>query len=136
MLDQTNLASTIKPLLRVWIRWQTKFSLRPGINVGFTLDPFPDFSKPYNLSPTAGPLLAQTKSFLAIQAFISEIALGTADIRVLIPKKQDFINGWLATRIPVILDVSAGYDAHIVFPTKDDHLFRYGNNEIWRNGQT
>jgi hypothetical protein len=107
-----------------------------GVKVGFTLDPFPDFSKPYNLTPTAGPFLAQAKSFLAIQAFISEIALGTADIRALIPKKQELVNSWLATGIPVILDVSAGYDAHFVFPTKDNQLFRFGNNEIWRNGQT
>ena len=107
---------------------------RTGIAVGFTLDTLPGAG--YNLTPSAGPALAQTRAFLAIEPFISEIALGTDDLRNLLSLKQGFVNGWLAAGVPLILDVSPGYDAHIVFPAKNNAYWRIANDDIWHNGQT
>ena len=62
--------------------------------------------------------------------------MGTDDLRSLLPLKQGFIDGWLAASVPVILDVSPGYDAHIVFPAKNNGYSRIANDDIWHNGQT
>ena len=104
------------------------------INIGFVLDPLP--GPKYSLTPTAATSLAATRSFLAIEPFISEIAMGTDDLRSLIPLKQQFVNAWLTAGVPFILDVSPGYDAHIVFPKADYSYWRIPNDVIWHNGQT
>ena len=109
-------------------------SSQTGISVGFTLDPLPGTS--YSLTPSAGSALARSRSFLAIEPFISEIALGTDDLRTLLPLKQGFLNRWLSAGVPVILDVSPGYDAHIVFPAANNDYWRIANDDIWHNGQT
>jgi LGFP repeat len=108
--------------------------LRPGIKIGFMLDPLP--VNAYQLTPAAGPALAAAQSFLAITPFISEISLGTDDLRALLPSKQQFVQAWLNAGVPFILDVSPGYDAHIVFPAADNRYWRIANNDIWHNGQT
>ena len=105
-----------------------------GISVGFTLDPLPGTE--YSLTPSAGPALTTSRSFLAIEPFISEIALGTDDLRTLLPLKQGLMNRWLSAGVPVILDVSPGYDAHIVFPAPNNGYQRIANDDIWHNGQT
>ncbi len=104
------------------------------VDIGFVLDTLP--GNGYNVTPNAKGFLAATKSFLAIECFISEIALGTDDLRDLIPRKNIFVSNWVQAGVPFILDVSPGYDAHIVFPTKDDSYWRIANNDIWHNGQT
>ena len=104
------------------------------INIGFVLDPLP--GPEYSLTPSTATALAATRSFLAIEPFISEIAMGTDDLRSLIPLKQQFVNAWLTAGVPFILDVSPGYDAHIVFPKADYSYWRIPNDVIWHNGQT
>jgi hypothetical protein len=103
------------------------------IDVGFILDPLPGTA--YSLTPSAGPALAGTDSFLAIAPFISEIAMGTDDLRDLIPAKQQLVNAWINSGVPYILDVSPGYDAHIVFPAADLSYWRIPNDQIWHNAQ-
>ncbi|MGB6742816.1 MAG: hypothetical protein WBE38_04090, partial [Terracidiphilus sp.] len=109
-------------------------SRETGIQVGFMLDPLP--GNAYSLTPSSGAALAQTKSFLAIKPFISEIAMGTDDLRTLLPMKQNLVEAWLAAGVPFLLDVFPGYDAHIVFPAKNNAYWRIANNDIWHNGQT
>ena len=58
---------------------------------------------------------------------------GSPQLTELIAWKRDYISAWVNTGIPVILDVSSGYDAHRVFGA--DNPPRYGNNEPWRVGQ-
>ena len=109
-------------------------STKTGIQVGFILDPLP--GNAYSLTPYAGAALAQAKSFLAIRPFISEIAMGSDDLRALLPSKQSYVEAWLAAGVPLLLDVSPGYDAHIVFPAKNNAYWRIANDDIWHNGQT
>ncbi len=109
-------------------------SVSRHIDIGFVLDPLP--GKSYNLTPSAKGPLAGARSFLAIESFISEIAMGTDDILALIPRKQIYVSNWVASGVPFILDVSSGYDAHIVFPAKGDSNWRIPNEELLHNGQT
>jgi hypothetical protein len=129
------------------------YALR-GVRVGFTLDALPpDHDAAFKPSPKkTGPLLARQAAVLAIQPFIPEVFRGFAtglcrgadsgcdardgsppELEQLLEWKRDFISGWVSTGIPVILDVSSGYDAHLVFA--EDNPPRYGNNESWRLGQ-
>jgi hypothetical protein len=128
------------------------YALR-GVRVGFTLDALPpDHGASFKPSPMkTGPMLAKQKAVLAIQPFIPEVFRGLAtglcrdadsncdardgspQLAQLIAWKRDYISAWVNTGIPVILDVSSGYDAHRVFGT--DNPPRYGNNEPWRLGQ-
>jgi hypothetical protein len=81
---------------------------------------------------------------LAIQPFNPEVftgrcltgedcdaVTGSEKLEELLTWKEQFVSSWVSTGIPVILDVSPGYDAHIVFPGAP----RYGNNDQWRDGQ-
>jgi hypothetical protein len=69
------------------------------------------------------------RSFLAIEPFISEIAMGTDDLRSVIPLKHQFVDAWLSAGVPLVLDVSPGYDARTVFPAADNRFSRIGNND-------
>jgi hypothetical protein len=128
------------------------YALR-GIRVGFTLDALPpEHAASFKPSPKkTGPLLSRQRAVLAIQPFIPEVFRGLAtglcrdadsncdahdgspQLAELIAWKRDYISAWVNTGIPVILDVSSGYDAHRVFAA--DNPPRYGNNEPWRLGQ-
>jgi hypothetical protein len=77
-----------------------------------------------------------TNSFLAIEPFISEIGMGTDALPDLLSRKQSFVWDWLSAGVPFILDVSSGYDAHIVFPHDGDQYWRIPNDVIWHNGRT
>lgn len=128
------------------------YALR-GVRVGFTLDALPpDHKVSFKPSPKrTGPKLAQQRAVLAIQPFIPEVFRGLAtglcrepgsncdahggspQLGELIAWKHDYISAWVNTGIPVILDVSSGYDARNVF--RETNPPRYGNNEPWRRGQ-
>ncbi len=144
--------------------WQDTGGNNGGINVGFTLDVFPDMIPADSIDPNSpffratpqstGPYLLQHPSVLAVQAFIPEIVTGICNnvlhpgadcdkvagspaLDSLINWKRSFVQRWVATKLPVILDVSPGYDAHIVFdPKKFKSDERWGNNEPWRNNQS
>ena len=128
------------------------YALR-GVRVGFTLDALPpDHNASFKPSPKrTGPLLARQRAVLAIQPFIPEVFRGFAtglcreagsdcdarggsqQLTELVAWKRDYISAWVNTGIPVILDVSSGYDAHRVFAA--DNPPRYGNNDPWRLAQ-
>jgi hypothetical protein len=112
----------------------------------------PDHGASFKPSPKkTGPLLAKQRAVLAIQPFIPEVFRGLAaglcrdadsncdardgspQLAELIAWKRDYVSAWVSTGVPVILDVSSGYDAHRVFGA--DNPPRYGNNEPWRLGQ-
>ncbi|GAB4187633.1 MAG: hypothetical protein Kow00108_24550 [Calditrichia bacterium] len=107
-----------------------------GIKVGFAIDVLPTgTSAPGSFRPdpqSTGPYLAQQQSILAIQCFISEIWQNTVDEMQMIDWKRNFASQWMETGIPFIMDISPGYDAHLVFPGS----VIYGNNSIWRDSLT
>jgi hypothetical protein len=117
-----------------------------GVHVGFTLDALPpEHNARFKPSPAqTGRWLAQQPAVLAIQPFIPEVFTGRCQIgegcdavdgspqlQDMIDWKRQFVSGWVSTGIPVILDVSPGYDARRVFPCGT----RFGNNAAWRDGQ-
>lgn len=102
-----------------------------GINVGFFIDALPRGTNAPGVfkpsSQTTAPDLENQSSILGIMCFIPEIWLGTSDEVALAYWKRDFSAGWEATGIPFLMDVSPGYDAHIVFPGSP----LYGLNITW-----
>jgi hypothetical protein len=80
------------------------------------------------LAENTGPWLREQASFLAVQAFIPEVYRGTSNEEDLLEFKQDYLQGWIDQRLPVMLDVDPGYDAHVVFPRSES----WGNHRGWR----
>jgi len=107
-----------------------------GKHVGFALDVLPpDSYAPgaFKATPSAtGPWLAQEASVLAIQCFLPEIWTGMNDEHDLIQWKRTYHLSWKNTGIPLIHDLTPGYDAHIVFPSSPV----YGNTQSWRDLQS
>jgi hypothetical protein len=115
-----------------------------GVLIGFTLDLLPspvdvnnggcgkdDFVK-NTFTPTSentGPWLREQASFLAVQAFIPEVYLGSSNDDSLLAFKESYLQGWIDQRLPVMLDVDPGYDAHVVFPRSES----WGLNRGWRD---
>jgi hypothetical protein len=101
------------------------------VDVGFLIDaPPPDTFAPGRFRPQCwmtGPHLAQRESILGVMCFIPEVGVGSSDDQRLITWKRMFAQGWASTGIPFLMDVSPGYDAHIVFPGS----VRYGLNSTW-----
>jgi hypothetical protein len=107
---------------------------RSGVRVGFFLDPLPPSSNApgvFKPSPErTGPALEKSSAVLGIQAFIPEIWItGPATDPQRIAWKRDFSLRWSETGIPFVVDVSPGYDAHIVFPGS----VHYGFSAEWRD---
>ncbi|MET0535055.1 MAG: hypothetical protein ABW171_12590 [Steroidobacter sp.] len=136
-----------------------------GIAIGFTLDVLPpdhaERGRPRFLPTpsddgTARHLKRQA-AVLAIQPFIPEIHTGqcrldefcdspegSPALQKLLKWKYQFVKSWVHTDIPVMLDVSPGYDGRHVFKCKERpdrpctpelESRRYGNTEPWREGQ-
>lgn len=104
-----------------------------GVKVGFFLDALPrnSPSAPGAFRPTpaeTGPELAARSSILGLANFIPEIWADVPNETQRIAWKRDFSAAWAATGIPFLMDVSPGYDAHLVFPGS----VQYGHNETWR----
>jgi hypothetical protein len=101
------------------------------VKVGFLIDALPpDTYAPGKFRPSwqaTGPFLKNQQSILGIMCFIPEIWIGSSDDAEVIAWKQDFSSGWASTGIPFLMDVSPGYDAHIVFPSS----VRYGLSLDW-----
>jgi hypothetical protein len=109
-----------------------------GVQVGFLLDALPPGTfAPGAFRPSAeqtGPFLANTRSVLAINCFIPEIWVGSSDSAVLLAWKRDFLQRWQQTGLPVFVDVSPGYDAHLIFGSQAAPP--YGYTAEWREGLT
>jgi hypothetical protein len=108
-----------------------------GFYVGFTLDAQSSGHSGGCTSylPTAsaaGGWLAQTDAVLAILAFRDEWLASDNSEATRIANKRAFIDGWVGTGVPVILDISAGYDGHLIF----NNPVTYGNDDAWRNYQS
>ncbi len=103
-----------------------------GIRIGFALDILPPSTNApgfFKATPeNTSNWLTQQSSILAISCFIPEIWTGSSDDTFLTQWKRFFSSQWIDTGIPVIQDISPGYDAHIVFPGSPI----YGNTEQWR----
>ena len=105
-----------------------------GILVGFLIDPLPpETNAPGVFCPSpesTGPELVKTTSILGIQSFIPEIWVGkgpTTD--ELADWKGEYSRRWEASGVPFLMDISPGYDAHLVFPLSR----KYGFTTGWRS---
>jgi hypothetical protein len=137
----------------------TKVADQYGILIGFTLDPIGGL--PYSPNPrSAGTLFESTASVLAIQGYICEVFSGLirngppcsdpdwhnchpvdnnkplAHLEALADWKRATLQDWVGSGVPVILDVSNGFDGRIVW-AKDGAGF-WGDNleytyDHWRN---
>ena len=110
-----------------------------GVQIGFFIDAVPPGSTLSRASfkPSAvftAPSLRNTPSFLGIQCFAPEIFSGESGDDDLLSFKRGFISDWFATGIPVLVDVSPGYDGHLVFG--DDAKGAYGHSDEWIQGVT
>jgi hypothetical protein len=119
-----------------------------GVDVGFVIDPLENLSPrgpdacrrippPITYAPSAvttGRLLETSKEVIAVQSFRSELVASGAGPRQyanMVAHKRQFLASW-GGHLPVIADVSAGYDGHVVFPGTPS----YGHNDAWRNDQS
>lgn len=110
-----------------------------GVRVGFFLDATPENGSlphaTFKPSPAStAPWLSQTASLLGIQCFAPEIfadASGDSDI---LAWKRNLMRRWISTNIPVLVDVSPGYDGSIVFGANAHP--RYGLGKEWFDGMT
>jgi hypothetical protein len=93
------------------------------LSVGFTLDTIGGCG--YVATPAhAGSSLNSTAAVLSLMGFESEVFSGKVqpgnnndhNLTNLADWKKAAVSDWLATGVPMILDVSNGYDGHIVFP--------------------
>jgi hypothetical protein len=104
-----------------------------GVKVGFFLDVLPpNTNAPGGFKPspeTTGPFLLDTDAVLGIQCFIPEVWVGQARDVQLIQWKRTFSSNWFNTGVPLLMDVSAGYDNHLVFP---QNQLAFGYHNLWR----
>jgi hypothetical protein len=116
------------------------------ILVGFTLDTIG--GAPYSATPKeAGAVFEKTSSILAIQGFESEVFSrmthsgdNNADNNIarMADWKRDATRDWVATGVPVILDVSNGFDGRKVWAQVPGGPGWWGDNmkytdDRWRN---
>jgi hypothetical protein len=92
---------------------------RTGKKVGFFIDALPrGTNAPGGFKPspeTTGSKLWRAQSMLGIECFIPEVWLGSSDTEVVTNWKRDFSRRWFATGIPFLMDISPGYDGHLLF---------------------
>lgn len=121
--------------------------------VGFLLDIIGS-AVPYVATPaTAGPLLAAQPSVLAVSGFESEVFSGevltgpkggapidnnASNLGNLADWKRAAIGDWAASGLPVILDVSNGFDGRFIWKDSDGGVGFWGDNleytdDRWRN---
>jgi hypothetical protein len=107
------------------------------VKVGFFLDALPSGTNaPGRFRPTpegTGPCLRRTNAVLGIRCFLPEVWLGQRSEAARLEWKRDFAARWFRTGLPFLMDVSPGYDNHLVFP---DHRLRYGFDDAWREALT
>ena len=104
-----------------------------GVRIGFFIDPLPPNSNaPGIFKPipeSTGPELLNTDSILGIQSFIPEIwHPGAPSEAQLIAYKDNYSQRWSQTGLPFLMDVSPGYDAHIIW----QNAIVYGFSLTWQ----
>lgn len=104
-----------------------------GIKVGFLLDILPAGTGALGASFLAspedtGPHLRSAESVLGIECFIPEIWIGQTDDGTRLNWKRDFSRRWFLSGVPFFMDVSPGYDGHLIFKTVP-----YGLTTGWLN---
>lgn len=123
-----------------------------GIDIGFTLDVVPAEANGFTYTPQgSGSAFAAADSILAIQGFISEIYTNTIrngapnqaprdnnldNLPSIVRAKAARLDAWTQTEIPVLLDVSSGFDGRIVWKAQGTAF--WGDNldytsDEWRN---
>ena len=120
-----------------------------NINIGFTLDTISNPTGYAAFPKAAGHALEQTASVLAIQGFASEVFSGLIknssptpydnnvdQLETIANWKRQATSDWVSTGVPVILDVSNGYDGRIVWGNNPKGF--WGDNmdykeDRWRN---
>ncbi|HEY2514840.1 MAG TPA: hypothetical protein VGI39_28435 [Polyangiaceae bacterium] len=119
-----------------------------GVDVGFVIDPLEQklhalpadscgihpADTSYVASANAtGPLLGARPEVIAIQAYRSEItaAVPSYQYAAMTAHKRAYFESW-GRWLPVIGDVSAGYDSRILFQNPNI----YGHDDTWRNDQS
>ena len=105
------------------------------VDIGFFIDAlpreFPALGKFKPTPETTRPFLWRSQSMLGVLCFIPEIWMGSTNTSDVIRWKREFSRRWFETGIPFIMDVSPGYDAHIIFGGSG-----YGISAFWRNELT
>ena len=109
-----------------------------GVQVGFFIDAIPrdghlDHASFKPSSRWTGPSLLKTNSLLGIQCFAPEIWVDKSGDNDVLAWKRDFLRGWISAGIPTLVDVSPGYDAHILFGPEAK---LYGLKAGWFDGMT
>ncbi len=110
-----------------------------GVQVGFFIDATPEFGNLsaafFKPSPTfTAPSLKKAFSILGIQCFAPEIFVDESGDDDILAWKRGFLERWISTGIPVLVDVSPGYNGELVFGNSA-HA-RYGLGDEWFNGMT
>jgi hypothetical protein len=109
-------------------------TLRPVIfgNQGYPNDYYPMNSYPTCTAGAAKALHGQ-KSVLAISGYAPEVSLsGERTERERVDLKRKYLANWAETGIPVIMDLTIGYDGHLVFPPGPyTPSGMWGNNASW-----
>jgi hypothetical protein len=107
------------------------------VNVGFFLDvlpPLPNAPGRFKANPQeTGPELRKADAVLGIQCFLPEVWWGKGAEAGRITWKRDFSRGWFNSGVPFLVDVSPGYDNHLVFPRT---RLQYGFTPAWREALT
>jgi hypothetical protein len=129
-----------------------EISATEGIDLGFTLDVTSGEPGSYSFSPQrSGSALERAASCLAIQGFMSELYTGTTrssrpgeapydnnktNLNSIVAAKTQWIKDWIRSGVPVIYDVSSGFDGRFVWAANGTGF--WGDNfdytfDDWRN---
>jgi hypothetical protein len=114
------------------------------IKVGFTLDTIGSGCRYIAFPARAGAALKAQPAVLAVMGFESEVFSGKlvphdnnrSNLPNLAAWKRAALNDWVATGMPIILDVSNGYDGHLVFADSSGSFWGDnlgGTDDRWRN---
>jgi hypothetical protein len=107
------------------------------VKVGFFLDALPpNMNAPGRFKPTpegTAPRLRETDAVLGIQCFLPEVWLGQRPQPERLAWKRGFAAAWYGSGVPLLMDVSPGYDNRLVFP---EHRLVYGFDDAWRSALT
>jgi hypothetical protein len=104
------------------------------VRVGFLLDALPfgtHAQASFFPSPNGtGPYLAATASVLGIACFVPEVYVAPTNDATLLSWKRQWSQGWAASGVPFLMDVSSGYNGSVVFC----ETWSFGEGSAWLSG--